>query len=251
MRRVLLLFNILLIFTVYGGQAETFGHLKFIFRPLILKGANNSIPFTATFAGQEKGVTVIARKFDHERFVGTLFRKLEGNYVLLELPDRFDQRYAVVSFEKSPQALKIETSDYKLKMSSQIKTVAVDEVMLQENGCFCKKKNCACCAGVDLPGFKHSFCVNATYNPVTIGLDLSIGVDGHYFSQEISIRNPPPICFTVPIPGASDIAGLCIGLSELDLDKKEGILSGCIEFEIELIHLRVVRVKLGCFRMPI
>lgn len=35
-------------------------------------------------------------------------------------------------------------------------------------------------------------CVNATYNRKTIGLDLSIGIDGHYYTQEISGKEKLP-----------------------------------------------------------
>ncbi|KIH65979.1 hypothetical protein ANCDUO_03692 [Ancylostoma duodenale] len=92
-------------------------------------------------------------------------------------------------------------------------------------------------------------CVNATYNRKTIGLDLSIGIDGHYYTQEISVRNPPPICLSVPY--AHDIAGICVAFKDLDISKEKRTLSGCIELEVEVVHMRVVHLRLGCFVMPI
>lgn len=115
--------------------------------------------------------------------------------------------------------------------------------------CLCDKGNCSCCLVVDVPEFSHSVCVNATYNPKTVGLNLSIGVDGHYFSQEISLRNPPPFCFTVPIPGAEP--GICVAFKNMDVDKKTEILSGCVELDIELLHFKLIQIDLGCFQMPI
>ena len=74
--------------------------------------------------------------------------------------------------------------------------------VMAQNGCKCVKKNCACCAYIPLPehealnskqmiksSLAYNFilvCVNATYNSETVGLDLAIGVNGHYFTQEIS-----------------------------------------------------------------
>ncbi|KAK6032625.1 hypothetical protein OSTOST_01196 [Ostertagia ostertagi] len=93
------------------------------------------------------------------------------------------------------------------------------------------------------------FCVNATYNRVAYGLDLSIGVDGHYYTMQISLRNPPPICLAAPF--AHDLVDLCVAFKDLDVSREKRTLSGCIELEGELIHMRVLRLHLGCFVMPI
>ncbi|CAB3407417.1 unnamed protein product [Caenorhabditis bovis] len=161
------------------------------------------------------------------------------------------------------EARNLTSHSYAARVSTRSQTDALilewnrfDENAILENeenagGCHCVKGNCACCINTKLPKFKHSVCVNATYNPVTIGLDLSIGIDGHFFTQEISIRNPPPICVSVPIPEAEHIAGICIAFTDMDIDRKSKILSGCVEFEVELVHLRIIKVKIGCFEMPI
>lgn len=115
--------------------------------------------------------------------------------------------------------------------------------------CLCDKGNCSCCLVVDIPQFSHSVCVNATYNEITVGLDLAIGVDGHYFQQEISLRNPPPVCFSVPIPGAEP--GVCVAFTHMNVDQKTEILSGCVDLDIDLFHLRLINIPLGCFQMPI
>ncbi|UMM13459.1 hypothetical protein L5515_001720 [Caenorhabditis briggsae] len=115
--------------------------------------------------------------------------------------------------------------------------------------CSCEDGNCSCCLVIDIPDFSHSVCVNATYNPRTIGLVLSIRVDDHYFSQEISLKNPPPVCFSVPVPGLEPT--ICVAFTKMDVDPKAEILSGCLDLEIELLHLRLIEIDLGCFHMPI
>ncbi|CCD63887.1 DUF4773 domain-containing protein [Caenorhabditis elegans] len=191
--------------------------------------------------------------------------KLNGRLRLSEKIDKIifklgddgaNQNEIIVSLgNRNTTHMTVHTDSYKMKVSTS-KQVVRKELSLRtgssnENGCACVHGNCACCLEISVPEFRHSVCVNATYNPVSIGLDLSIGVDGHYFSEEISLRNPPPVCFSLPIPGAEHIAGVCVAFTKLDLDKKEKILSGCMDFEVELIHLRVLTFKLGCFRMPI
>ncbi|KAK6766046.1 hypothetical protein RB195_025763 [Necator americanus] len=146
--------------------------------------------------------------------------------------------------------MKISTNQLRINLDlSTLPREFVDLLGADENSCSCVHGNCACCASVKIPDFHHDFCVNATYNRKTIGLDLSIGIDGHYYTQEISVRNPPPICISAPY--AHDIAGICVAFKDLDVSKEKRTLSGCVELEIEVIHMRVVQLHLGCFVMPI
>uniref|UniRef100_A0A8R1HK49 DUF4773 domain-containing protein n=1 Tax=Caenorhabditis japonica TaxID=281687 RepID=A0A8R1HK49_CAEJA len=239
-----------------------------------LQKSSNILQFSLTphnANSQGFPIVVLNEKFEQiAKFVNGFTRnstKIQGTLkfptnlerVVLELGnEQFLQNQILVSLKngKNSSFLNIHSDDYKMKISTMNrKNSAVVNYLLpddlRDSGCSCVRGNCACCLDIHIPEFSHNICVNATYNPATIGLDLSIGVDGHYFSEEISIRNPPPICFTLPIPGAEHIAGVCVAFEDLDLDRKQKILSGCVEFEVELIHLRVLHFKLGCFRMPI
>lgn len=145
-----------------------------------------------------------------------------------------------------------------------------------KNGCGCVKRNCACCETIRLSELKFDHtsklvncglyrlvCVNISYNAETIGIELAVGVDNHYVVLEeisgiakarkrirrmhISARNPPPICFN--IPGVHEIADMCLAFTKLDFTRQH--LAGCVEIELELAHLRVFHIPLGCFNMPI
>ncbi|KAJ1366479.1 hypothetical protein KIN20_027155 [Parelaphostrongylus tenuis] len=144
--------------------------------------------------------------------------------------------------------MKLATEQYRITiLKSSIKEVC--DILGSDNSCKCVRRQCACCVSIKIPDFRHIVCVNATYNPQTIGLDLSIGVDGHYITEEISVRNPPPICFAIPY--MHEVAGVCLAFTNLTISKIERTLSGCVELEAELIHMRLCRVHLGCFVMPI
>ncbi|VDM54095.1 unnamed protein product [Angiostrongylus costaricensis] len=150
--------------------------------------------------------------------------------------------------------MKLATEQYRITVFKQSLKEAslVDDIPRNDAGCMCVKRQCACCVSLHIPEFEHlafSVCVNATYNPQTIGLDLSIGVDGHYITQEISVRNPPPICFAIPY--MHEIVGVCLAFTKLDISKAKHNLSGCVELEAEFLHMRLCRVNLGCFVMPI
>lgn len=118
------------------------------------------------------------------------------------------------------------------------------------NGCTCATKNCGCCAHMTVRKIHldDSACVNITYISEDIGIKLALSIDSHvFYSEEISVRNPPPICFGVP--HLREYASLCVRLYDMDVTKK--MVSGCSEIEAKLYHVRVARQKIGCFRIPI
>lgn len=182
-------------------------------------------------------------------------------YGQFKLPDRI--RKIILQLEETVNASDIDTlknesvstpfianSSYIIEESKTNGNITKEKLELRLGDvCSCDKANCSCCLIIDIPEFSHSVCVNETYNPETVGLDLSIGVDGHYFSQEISLKNPPPFCFSVPIPGAEPT--ICVAFTKMDVDKDHETLTGCVDLEIELLHLRLIDIDLGCFKMPI
>jgi len=89
--------------------------------------------------------------------------------------------------------------------------------------------------------------VNISYIAADIGLKLSLSVNDHiYYSEEFSVRNPPPVCFDVP--HLREYASLCVRLFNITVSTK--IVSGCIEVEAELVHVRVAHKTIGCFKIP-
>lgn len=116
--------------------------------------------------------------------------------------------------------------------------------------CACELKNCACCMMFNIPKIKlHDVgCVNVTYISEDIGLRLSFSINGHiYVSKELSIRNPPPYCFTVPY--LKEYASICLRLRKLDVRQKH--VDGCVDLDAELYHVHVATVHVGCFSVPI
>ena len=57
-------------------------------------------------------------------------------------------------------------------------------------------------------------------------------------------KNPPPICFGVPY--LKEALSLCLKFH--DLDVKDNSLSGCVDLIAELGDVKLVKVKLGCFK---
>ncbi|KHN77208.1 hypothetical protein Tcan_15469 [Toxocara canis] len=116
--------------------------------------------------------------------------------------------------------------------------------------CECSLNTCACCAflAVDKIRLHNDVCVNLTYLPEDIGIKLSLSIDNRVvFSDELSVRNPPPVCFGVPY--LREYASLCIRLMHMDFRKQH--LIGCVELDVELYHVRITRANLGCFNLPV
>ncbi|CAJ0571049.1 unnamed protein product, partial [Mesorhabditis spiculigera] len=118
---------------------------------------------------------------------------------------------------------------------------------LEPNSCGCTVGICSCCRQFTMPQFHHRVCANMSYNKPRLALDLSLGFDQYSYTYEISARNPPPVC--AEIPGTREILSACLKFENLNVTRY--LVSGCVEFEAELIHMRMVREKIGCFNIPI
>jgi len=122
--------------------------------------------------------------------------------------------------------------------------------MLEENKCSCSHKNCACCEHMKIRKLHldDSVCINITYISEDIGMRFSMSVDNHvYYSKEVSIRNPPPICYDVP--HLREYASICIEFYNMELKNKH--LDGCIRLEANLYHVKIARKQLACFKIPV
>jgi hypothetical protein len=138
---------------------------------------------------------------------------------------------------------------HRLLMLKQNRPDIFNKVATQ-NGCSCTHRNCACCEHMKVRKLHldDTVCVNLTYISEDIGLKFSLSVDNHiYYSKEVSIRNPPPICYEVP--HLRDYASLCVLLQNVELVDKH--LDGCVEIEANLYHVKVAKRKIGCFKIPI
>ncbi len=62
-----------------------------------------------------------------------------------------------------------------------------------------------------------------------------------------SARNPPPLCFS--LPHAGHYASACVRFYNLTLERQQ--FTGCVMFEAHLYHIKVAKIKLGCFRIPL
>ncbi|KAI1728339.1 hypothetical protein DdX_00510 [Ditylenchus destructor] len=119
-----------------------------------------------------------------------------------------------------------------------------------DEGCACAKHECGCCQHTVIRKIhlNDTTCVNVSYISEDIGLRLTLSVNSYvYYSKEISVRNPPPVCFGVP--HLREYASLCMRLYNVSISETE--LSACSELEAKLYHVSVARRKLGCFRMPL
>jgi len=117
-------------------------------------------------------------------------------------------------------------------------------------GCSCVKGSCGCCehASIAKIHLNDTACINVTYVSEDIGIRMVLEVDDHiYYSKEVSVRNPPPVCYEVP--HLREYASLCMRLYNVEVTRE--YFAACSELEAKLYHVRVARQKIGCFRIPL
>jgi len=118
------------------------------------------------------------------------------------------------------------------------------------NHCICGNHQCSCCEHLSIKKLHldDTGCVNITYLPSDYGFTLTFSVNGHvYYTEELSARNPPPVCFAVP--ELKEYASICLKFHDLSLSNKH--FAGCVKLEAELYHMRVAEHELGCFHIPV
>ncbi|VDO43920.1 unnamed protein product [Onchocerca flexuosa] len=136
-----------------------------------------------------------------------------------------------------------------LNGTSSLSNYIYNDAMNATN-CQCIPKNCACCIMLNIAkiGLNDFGCLNITYVAEDIGVRLSLSINGYiYVSKELSLRNPPPYCLSLPF--LKEYAAICLRLRNLKF--RQTTLDGCVELEAELYHVHVATAHLGCFSIPI
>eukprot|EP00795_Rhopilema_esculentum_P001339 gene1339-15738_t len=75
------------------------------------------------------------------------------------------------------------------------------------------------------------------------GLRLDVSIDGKvYYSKEVSVKNPPPICFQVPV--LKSLASICLEFYNLSWREHVG---GCLRLKFKMLFVFGKSFKIGCF----
>lgn len=106
----------------------------------------------------------------------------------------------------------------------------------------CSNGKCEFCT----PGKFLKLCVEGAILKSEIGFEFSVTVNGNViFKKEISVANPPPICFN-KIPFAKHVANVCVVLYDVNIQQR----SACVKVTFK-VFTQKYDIKLGCFKIPI
>ncbi|KAH3889654.1 hypothetical protein DPMN_013715 [Dreissena polymorpha] len=94
---------------------------------------------------------------------------------------------------------------------------------------------------------EDSRCISLTYLRKNIGFLLSIRLnERNVFSHEISLANPPPLCFPIP---KIKIVQACIELYNINYRQKSLCVRIVGRVKLWIKKFSFVRVNFGCFRV--
>ncbi|XP_014290747.1 uncharacterized protein [Halyomorpha halys] len=100
-----------------------------------------------------------------------------------------------------------------------------------------------CCVGFQST-VNMKACISLEYLEDEYGFELNVTVAGLViYSEKVSAKNPPPICYHIPY--TAKIADACFRIYDLDIKNK--ILTGCANLEIHIQFLKDLKYHLGCF----
>ncbi|KAI0227849.1 hypothetical protein LSAT2_021662 [Lamellibrachia satsuma] len=123
---------------------------------------------------------------------------------------------------------------------------------LQESaseGCSCTKDTCKCCVFIKIPKILQvTVCIDVRYIPKDVGVAIDISWNGKIIiSQELSARNPPPLC--LGIPEFEKEGSICLEL--YDMEVTASTFSGCAKLVLQLFKIYDMTIPFGCFHMPV
>jgi len=122
-------------------------------------------------------------------------------------------------------------------------------------GCKCHRGTCKCCLiktfRVNLLFKKIKWtlraCLGVTHYPNRQSIMIHFTLQGRrLFNHVISLRNPPKLCFRVPM---LPIAKVCLQIYNINIQRKHACvrLVGVLNILVKRFH---VHLKLGCFSIP-
>nr|XP_034328542.1 uncharacterized protein LOC105339048 isoform X2 [Crassostrea gigas] len=113
--------------------------------------------------------------------------------------------------------------------------------------CRCGGSSCQCCQTIRVLTEKEDVCIKVQYLKKNSGVLLTVTWGGKVvYSKEVSVRNPPAICLKVPF--LKKVGKLCVQLYNMNVGKSG--LSGCARISLKVAFFKVVKVELGCFKIP-
>ncbi|XP_062606156.1 uncharacterized protein LOC134267963 [Saccostrea cucullata] len=117
-----------------------------------------------------------------------------------------------------------------------------------KGSCKCSGTTCGCCQTVSVLHERKEVCIKVKYLKKNIGVLLTVTWGGKVvYSKEVSVKNPPPVCLKVPFLGK--VGKLCIQLYNLHAGG-DG-LSGCSRITLKIAFVKVIKLDLGCFKIPV
>ena len=82
-----------------------------------------------------------------------------------------------------------------------------------------------------------------TVVPNALAIDLTFEACNHVFvNKTLSAIEPPPICFDF-----YKAAKACLQLDQIHFSDDHKHLDACLEFEVKLLKIQLLKVRLGCF----
>ncbi|XP_063239183.1 uncharacterized protein LOC134540401 isoform X1 [Bacillus rossius redtenbacheri] len=126
------------------------------------------------------------------------------------------------------------------------RAAGADRLRFQRQPCSCQTRECGCCATILVQRFNFSQrgCLNLSVDPSNLSMKMKVYLNNKtVFQQQISGRNPPPIC--VPVP-QFPLLMLCARLYDVRLEGNN--VHACINLEAQLQGIPLLVVSFDCVR---
>ncbi|XP_069688532.1 uncharacterized protein [Periplaneta americana] len=139
-----------------------------------------------------------------------------------------------------------ETDSTELRRRTQNNAVLKQQTQFLRLPCTCGSSNCGCCATLSVPplSFNQRGCVQLTYVPEDVGVDVDVLLNGNnLYHTSLSARNPPPFCVGTGVP----LLNLCVRLYDIRVQNRN--VRVCVNMELQFAGRPLVVISFDCVRV--
>lgn len=170
--------------------------------------------------GTNKVISLNEEEYKKIKENGTVLWK-NGEQIILQIPEDF---YSYLVTEHFVSAIQTESKNF------------------SHDGCSCVNSTiCECCMHItDIEFIHDQICVGLQLVREDLGLKAFLIIGNITYSQEISVKNPPPLCVL------NIYKELKICMKVYDIDTSFKTLHGCLAVAFQIYRMPLVYVRLGC-----
>ncbi|XP_075259436.1 uncharacterized protein LOC142351197 [Convolutriloba macropyga] len=170
-----------------------------------------------------------------------------NSYTVISKEDHQSEIAQAEVSEQEPNLLPVKSSP---ECEQDDPVTFYEQAKLSSHYCTCSGDICKCCVDIkqEKLGLNDTLCVDVEYLKNDLGIKMAMTWGGRdIISEEVSARNPPPICAAIPIPKLEKVLRACVRLHNISISST--LFETCMSVKLEVAMVTVLNAEIGCLSL--